>query len=424
MRVVLNHSLRFCFWLAQLALLLSCSGTNVDSVSERSCSVADGLWTVRSAQCNGEDVEDVAPVTFLFDKDAGVVSQTTGRVDCATHFDWTVEIGEETAIFSMTGSGTLSCTESGLDSTFCSTEINSCNAGIDITGIKNEFPTCVVNDDGMSLIRTVSPVNNPDSLSYCENGQVEVVQLIQGEYTQPEDPPDPEELLAFIEIAGPNPLDFGTHPVDDRIVETLTLTNVGNSLATELRGTGLASPYLFTGGLFPGEGGTCDLQLDIGESCTIEIEFFPLTAGYFTDNLLVSYNNGSGTVTINHGLAGTSSADLAQLTISGGPFYDYGMIPIGNPQTNLFTVTNSGTEDATNLAEVGLAPPFQFTGGLYPGTGGDCGLVLAATDTCQLDVEFDPTVEGPHNDIIELQYLDGVNAQTVRRNIFGQGVAP
>ncbi len=404
--------------------LLSCNGSNVDDPVERSCSTADGLWTVVSAQCNGETVEDVSPVTYLFDQETGVVAQRTGRVDCATHFNWDVEIGEETPLFSMTGTGNLTCTASGQETDFCRSDVNACNAGIDITGIKNEFPTCVITADGMSLIRTVSPVNNPDSLSYCENGQAEVVQLVQGEYTPPEEPPEPEELIAFIEIAGPNPLDYGTHPVDARIVETLTLTNVGNAIATGLRGTGLASPFLFTGSLFPGTGGTCDLQLEVGASCTIEVEFYPLSAGYYTDNLLISYGNGSGNVTVNHGLAATASADLAQLSISNGPFFDFGMIPIGNPQTQAFTVTNNGGEDATNISEVGLAPPFQYTGGLYPGLTGDCGSSLAAGATCQLVLEFAPVAEGPFNDLIEIQYDDGVNIQTVRRNIFGQGVTP
>ncbi len=410
--------------MGSFSIFLSCNGTNVDGVTEISCSSADGLWTVVKAECNGAEATGVSPVTYFFDNELGTISQTTGRVDCSTHFDWQVEIGVETAIFSMTGTGNLACTQSGLDVGFCASDVNSCNAGIDISGIKNEFPTCVITSDGMSLIRTVSPINNPDSLSYCENGETEVVQLVQGEYTQPEDPPDPDDLIAYIEIAGPNPLDFGTHPVGDRIVETLTLTNSGNGLASGLVGAGLAVPFRFTGSSFPGTGGTCGNQLAEGEVCTIEIEFFPLTEGYFTDNLLVTFNNGSRSITLNHGLAATASEELAQLTISNGPFFDFGMIPLGNPQTQLFTVTNVGGDDATNIAEVGLALPFQFVGGVYPGTNGDCGISLAASDSCQLDLEFSPIAEGPANDIIEIQYLDGVNLQEVRRNIFGQGVIP
>ena len=413
---------QYCTFTFATLFILSCNGTNVDTVNEISCSQADGLWTRVSATCDGTPLENIAPVTYLFDAETDVVLETAGRVDCTTTFNWNVEIGEETAIFSMNGQGNQSCMESGEEVNFCESDVNSCNAGLDFTGIKNEYPTCVINQDGMSLIRTVSPINSPDGLSLCENGEQERVTLIQGEYTPPAPDPDPGSQLAFLDIDGPNPLDFGTHPIGSRITRTLIVTNTGSGIAGSVNGTGLANPYLFLGGSFPGTGGTCGGSLNAGASCTIIIEFFPAVGGYFTDNMILTYSNGAGTITLNQGVAGTASDTLAQLTLSNGPVYSYGQVAIGNTSNFIFTLTNNGGGGAMALSSAGLDAPYQFTGGTYPGTGGTCAVTLAAGANCLLDVEFAPVAEGPFNEIIEINYLDGVNNQVVRRNIFGQGI--
>lgn len=403
-------------------LISGCGGTNEDTVSEISCSQADGLWTLVSATCDGTLQENIAPITYLFSRNNDIVFETAGRVDCTTTFNWNVEIGEQTALFSMSGQGNQSCMESGEEVAFCQSDVNTCNAGVDFTGIKNEYPTCVITQDGMSLFRSVSPVNNPDGLSYCQNGQEEIVRLVQGDYTPPTPDPDPDSQTAFLDIDGPNPLDFGTHPIGSRINRTLIVRNTGNVAANSINATGLGNPYLFLGGVFPGTGGTCSASLNAGDSCTIVIEFFPAVGGYFTDNLILTYGNGEGNVTLNQGLAGTASVTLAQLTISDGPIHSYGQLPVGMTSTYVFTVTNNGGGNALTLNATGIDPPFQFTGGVYPGTGGNCGNALAAGAFCTLDVEYAPVAEGIYNETIEINYLDGVNLQQVRRNIFGQGI--
>ncbi len=426
MRILFLTSIRYFTLLSLSLLFFACNGENIDPVTEVSCSSAKGLWTIVGVTCDGVSVE-IDPVTYLFDDVTGNITQTTGRVDCATQFNWLVEVGAETAIFSMTGSGNLSCSKSGADVNFCSSEINSCNAGINITGLRNEYPTCVIERDGMSLIRNVSLVNNPDNLSFCENGQTETVTLRQGDYIPPPPPPpgnDPEDTRAFIEVVGNNPTDFGVHPVGSRIVRALTLTNTGFGPATGLTAHGLDAPFLFVGVKYPGIGGSCTETLEKGDSCTILIEFFPQVASYYTDNLTINYSNGSSAIAISQGLAATASANLAQLTISRGPFYNFGKIVTGQPEVQTFTVRNSGGADAIGVFPSALTPPFSYTGGVYPGLAGDCGSLLTTTQDCILEVEFTPQAVGPFNDTIEMNYFDGANDQKTRRNIFGEGVAP
>ncbi|HMN68446.1 MAG TPA: hypothetical protein PKC28_07890, partial [Bdellovibrionales bacterium] len=72
----------------------------------------------------------------------------------------------------------------------------------------------------------------------------------------------------------------------------------------------------------------------------------------------------------------------ALLGISDGPSYDYGTIPATATVDKVLTVTNSGSLAATTVAGSGLAAPFTFKGGAYPGTGGTCGGSLNAGANC------------------------------------------
>lgn len=401
--------------------LLSCTEANVDSVTEKSCTLADGLWTVVAATCDGNAVASFNPVTYLFDKDNSTVLQTSGRADCATRFLWNVEIGDKNPLFSMQGQGALSCLKSGEESSYCSSEVNSCSSGIDITGIHNEYPVCVIRETGMSLTRTVSAINNPDNLSYCQVGQIEEVILVQGDYTPPVPEPEPEELRAYLQVTGPNPLDFGTYAVGERVTKTITLKNSGTSSASNVVGVGLNTPFHFDGGHYPGDGGTCDKTLEVNASCTIVIEFSANVARYYTDELIIHYSDGTQPVTISHGLAATASDTLGQLTLSDGPYYNFGAIAVGSSLNHIFTLSNSGGGDAVALSGQTLPSPFSYIGGSYPGTGGDCGSVVLAGQSCQLAIEFSPIAEGSFNEVLQIDYLDGVNNRQAKRNIFGQG---
>ncbi len=407
------------------SFLISCEEINEDSPIEISCRQAAGLWTMIAVTCDGGAI-DVTPSTFTFDPDSNVVTQRLGRVDCTKTYNWLVEMGDQTPLFSMTGQGTILCTQSGQEVNSCASEVNSCNSGIDFTGIKNEYPTCVITSKGLTLTRTVSGVNNPDGLSLCESGQEEEVTLVQGEYTPPTPEPEPEpgSGIAFLTIEGPNPLDFGTHAIGSRRVQIISVTNTGEQAASQISGTGLAAPFYFLGGTFPGTGGSCGLNpLEVSATCEIVVEFFPSVAQYFTDSLILTYSNGSGSANLIQGLAATASNDLAQLVINEGPYFEYSTLNIGQTQSHIFTVSNIGGGGASSLAAgVGLMAPFEFTGGLFPGLGGTCGATLATGEQCTIDISFSPSSQGSFNDSIEVDYSDGLNLKTATRNVFGQGV--
>jgi glutamate-1-semialdehyde aminotransferase len=70
----------------------------------------------------------------------------------------------------------------------------------------------------------------------------------------------------------------------------------------------------------------------------------------------------------------------------------------------------------------GLAAPFNFYGGAYPGTGGTCAVTLSAGATCTIMVDFSPVTTGVNSDSITLDYNDGVNLQQATRDIQGTGI--
>ena len=102
----------------------------------------------------------------------------------------------------------------------------------------------------------------------------------------------------------------------------------------------------------------------------------------------------------------------ANLTITESDPYSYGTLATGATGSHVFTVTNAGTFQASAMSEVGLAAPYRFLGGSYPGTGGDCAGTLNGGDTCTIAVEYAPTlVSAADNDSIDMSYNDGVNSQ-------------
>jgi len=117
-----------------------------------------------------------------------------------------------------------------------------------------------------------------------------------------------------------------------------------------------------------------------------------------------------------------ASTPVALLVISDGPNYDYGNIQAGNTSTHTFTVTNTGGATAISIMGSGLAAPFSFRGGVYPGTGGTCAITLAAAASCTIEIEYAPLSVGAHFDTINLDYNDGSSAQTASRNVNGTGV--
>jgi hypothetical protein len=229
---------------------------------------------------------------------------------------------------------------------------------------------------------------------------------------------------ANITISDGGTYDFGTWATGSTRDKTLTLTNAGDFAASSIAGQGLAAPFTFKNGSFPGTGGTCTATLNPAATCTVIITYAPTATGTQSDTVEITYNNGATPQQSDRPVQGTGAAP-ATLTISDGATFSYGTVAQGSFTDKSFTVTNSGGVSATGMSGSGLAAPYSFKGGGFPGTGGTCtGGTLAASNTCTIVVTYNPTTVNTHTDTIELDYTDGVVAQQTTRALTGTSVAP
>ncbi len=227
--------------------------------------------------------------------------------------------------------------------------------------------------------------------------------------------------VASLSISESEPFNFGNHTIGSITTHTFTVTNSGSGVATTINEIGLAAPFTFAGGAFPGSSGTCTTNLASAASCDIEVEFSPTSLGTFNDTIEIAYNDGIAAQTATRGVTGQGVAP-ALLVISEANPYDYGSISMGSTQSHTFTITNTGGATATTLSGTGLAAPYLFQGGSYPGTGGTCSLTLVSSSSCTVVIDFSPTTTGTFTDTFEMNYNDGGSAQVANRDLTGLGI--
>lgn len=202
---------------------------------------------------------------------------------------------------------------------------------------------------------------------------------------------------------------------------TFTVTNSGDVPATAVTGSGLAAPFTFLGGTYPGTGGTCGTTIAVG-TCTIVVNYTPTTAAAHADTIQIDYHDGLTTQSTTRALSGTGIT-VAVLSISDGATYSYGSQVLTTATDKTFTLTNAGQASATAVLETGLAAPFAYKGGSFPGTGGTCTTTIA-TGTCTVVITYSPTTAATHNDTINFSYNDGLVAQAATRDVTGTGLTP
>jgi hypothetical protein len=225
--------------------------------------------------------------------------------------------------------------------------------------------------------------------------------------------------LAISEVGG---FDYGPVAVGANVDHTFTITQSGVAPITITTGSGIAAPFTFKDGVFPGTGGTCNngTILNSGANCTVVVTFSPTMLGLVNDTLLIDYNTGLAPASASRSIEGTG-AGPAQLTISDGVIYDFGPVARFSVAQRTFTITNIGPVTATGINTASLTAPFEFQGGAYPGTGGDCGPNLAASASCTISVTFEPLEMNFYFDTIVVNYSSGSMFDSVSRAIQGTG---
>lgn len=221
--------------------------------------------------------------------------------------------------------------------------------------------------------------------------------------------------------------DFGTVMSGASAEHTFTLTNEGERESIAMTGTGLAAPFEYKGGAFPGTGGTCLVNLPAQENCTIVVLYAPSAAGTHNDTMEILYldrNARAGRMPslASLPLTGTATgAANANLALSDGPNYDFGIVGVSTNAQKIFTLTNNGLVAATNVSADTMNGAFAFVGGAYPGTGGTCSTSLAAAANCTLAVQFAPTSNGKQNSSLVINYKSGALNLSTSVSLVGNG---
>ncbi len=216
--------------------------------------------------------------------------------------------------------------------------------------------------------------------------------------------------------------DFGSKITGTTTTVSLTVSYQGHTPITNLsaRITGGSGAFEFTGGgPYPGIGGNCGAQLSSG-SCRISVTFRPQTAGSHSATITLDFESGAGPMSTTASLSGMGSA-AALLQVSGNGTAT-GVQLINSNSDLTFTLSNStGSVAAISISASPLTAPFSFKGGLYPGSGGNCGSSLAAGSTCRVVLNFRPTSAGVASGQLLLSYFTGATTSQVSQSLSGIG---
>lgn len=90
---------------------------------------------------------------------------------------------------------------------------------------------------------------------------------------------------------------------------------------------------------------------------------------------------------------------------------------VGQTVNTTLVVENTGEVSASGISASSLAAPFSYIGGAYPGTGGNCGSLLQAGQSCTIKVESTMGSPGTATDDVTLTYNDGQGSQSATLNL-------
>ncbi len=128
---------------------------------------------------------------------------------------------------------------------------------------------------------------------------------------------------------------------------------------------------------------------------------------FFTS--LLTAGCGSG-LCLTEARCGFTSTTVALLSIESGPTFSFGPRAPATSTEATFILHNSGFMDAREVVATALSTPFAFSGGLYPGAGGDCGSTIGPGESCLIVLSFTtPGSTASYGATLAITYHDGVS---------------
>lgn len=111
----------------------------------------------------------------------------------------------------------------------------------------------------------------------------------------------------------------------------------------------------------------------------------------------------------------------AVLSLDISPTLNFSSVTIGSKSEKTLQLTNSGGTKAESIAGAALPAGFTFTGGAFPGTGGNCSSTLAVGASCYIKVTFAPTAAVTYSGTLKVNYYSGKANANVSVSLAGVG---
>ena len=202
---------------------------------------------------------------------------------------------------------------------------------------------------------------------------------------------NPNDFLGAVTVG--NSLD---HEIIVQAVGGLDLFNLNVSLIT-------SDDFSFSGGSYPGTGGTCGTTLKSGETCKMVVHFEPTKVSSQSARFNFTYADSLSSRSYSYLLTADSHPILS---FEYGSSYDFGNKFVGSSTDLKIKISNTGRVIAQNITINNMSLPFSFKGGSYPGSGGSCGSQLSPGQSCDIIINYSPTARGQHLQDIVLNYLN------------------
>ena len=142
--------------------------------------------------------------------------------------------------------------------------------------------------------------------------------------------------------------------------------------------------------------------VNIGQPCTVHIEFDPAVVGGH-DNVLTLTPSVGPTSTV--GLDGIANGVTALIETP----LEFGAIAFGGNLTLPLTIHNTGVAGSPTVTFSVNGPSYQVIPGSQCATTG-----VMAGQSCTVQIEFDPVNVGVHNDILTVTPTGGAAPSTVK----------
>ena len=100
--------------------------------------------------------------------------------------------------------------------------------------------------------------------------------------------------------------------------------------------------------------------------------------------------------------------------------HSFGAIQTNTDSTIIINLYNDSSNSLTSFGSTGFSPPFSFTGGTYPGTGGNCTTSFAPGASFSISVSYTQTTDSANDSTsLGMSYFNGEETEFVFFSVDG-----